>query len=71
MDHAGTVGRFTIYWDRPLRAFVVYSSTDEMIYKEPPMTYDVFTGKPVCSGLTAFQWAERREQVLRGTFGDV
>jgi hypothetical protein len=68
MDHVETVGRFTVYWDRGVKAFVVYSSTDELVYTQPPT--QLVRGKLIRPVHTALQWARLADDAYTRTFGD-
>jgi hypothetical protein len=68
VDHVETIGRFAVYWDRGVGAFVVYSSTDELVYTEPPTR--LVRGRMIRPAVTALQWARSRDAAYTRTFGD-
>jgi hypothetical protein len=68
VDHVETIGRFAVYWDRGVGAFVVYSSTDELVYTEPKTR--LVHGKLIRPAVTALQWARSRDAAYTRTFGD-
>jgi hypothetical protein len=68
VDHVETIGRFAVYWDRGVKAFVVYSSTDELVYTEPPTR--LVRGRMIHPAVTALQWARSHDAAYTRTFGD-
>ncbi len=64
LDHIDTYGRFTVYWDRGITRFVVYNSTDEMVYAERAAIYSCTEDAP----LTAHEWAQRMDAAYTATY---
>jgi hypothetical protein len=67
MNHIETVGRYTVYWDRGVGRFVVYSSTDELVYTQPPAT---FVAGELVQYTSALEWARTHDAMYTRTFGD-